>query len=684
MIFNYETSFQVENGTVSFAKPFNRTPLFRPVRSEKTNGSRYYETNEFIQTLCAKLYAEVHQKINLDDVRFQIERETFYKYRKEMGERFKKVIFRAFVLDNTQSTIFNLIHFDTTDFQIRYKKGQNVYHGRAPSFTLRVKEKFAFDENRVKISFVEDNIYLKSSYNLASPRLVMRVVYWKIDEPLAENKTFEVEYQLPELEYIFELVVNLNTTTVALNYALVSGVSLAVPYFTLAEDQADPSDDKVKNAIISIIPFLPESRAYIHTNCEHYFIQYIRGILADDIHGYSDYRAQHKISAEKTKSGMFYFGPPGVPSFSDLINIDDANATGEKFVAQYTNMTFHNLSSTYSLKREIDYDEKKVQTVLTTGRTQIRGHYTGSLTSSPDKISQDFEINFSKTIFNYETSFQVENGTVSFAKPLNYTPLFYPVRSEKTNGSRYYEIHEFLQTLSAKLYAEVHQKINLDDVRFQIERETFYNYRKEIGERFKKVIFRPFIIDTTQSTISNLIHFDTTDFQMNIVDKGQNVYNMRAPSFTLRVKKRFVFDENSVHISFVKDNIYLKSSYNLASPRLVMRLVYWKMDEPLAENKTFEVEYQLPELKYTLELVVNLNTTTIAFNYVEVSPEFLYFTSAEYQGEPFDDDEKHAIINNTIPSRLNLHGYIRTNCKHYFIQYFRDVLADGRGIFSIS
>lgn len=161
----------------------------------------------------------------------------------------------------------------------------------------------------------------------------------------------------------------------------------------------------------------------------------------------------------------------------------------------------------------------QVQTLLTTGRTQIRGHYTVSLTSSPDKISQDFEINFYKMIFNYETSFQVENGTVSFAKPFNRTPLFRPVRSEKTNGSRYYETNEFIQTLCAKLYAEVHQKINLDDVRFQIERETFYKYRKEMGERFKKVIFRAFVLDNTQSTIFNLIHFDTTDFQ---VSKMQN------------------------------------------------------------------------------------------------------------------------------------------------------------------
>lgn len=57
---------------------------------------------------------------------------------------------------------------------------------------------------------------------------------------------------------------------------------------------------------------------------------------------------------------MIYFGPPGVPSFSALINIDDANATREKFVAQYTNIKFHNLSSTYSLTHEIDYDKKKV------------------------------------------------------------------------------------------------------------------------------------------------------------------------------------------------------------------------------------------------------------------------------------------------------------------------------------
>lgn len=55
-----------------------------------------------------------------------------------------------------------------------------------------------------------------------------------------------------------------------------------------------------------------------------------------------------------------YYGPPGVPSFSHSIFIGNVEDIKEKFTFNFSNITFYNLSSAYSLQYRVYFDKQKV------------------------------------------------------------------------------------------------------------------------------------------------------------------------------------------------------------------------------------------------------------------------------------------------------------------------------------
>lgn len=124
------------------------------------------------------------------------------------------------------------------------------------------------------ISFAEDEVHLRGKFSHLSPRLVTTIVYSNRYWPRRENKTFDAEYQLTRLAYIFDVVARLDTASVELKYTLVEA---PLSNITLADDQA--ISDDVKLGIIEGVGRFPQLSSYIATNCNRTFRHFIDGML---------------------------------------------------------------------------------------------------------------------------------------------------------------------------------------------------------------------------------------------------------------------------------------------------------------------------------------------------------------------------------------------------------------------
>lgn len=143
----------------------------------------------------------------------------------------------------------------------------------------------------------------------------------------------------------------------------------------------------------------------------------------------------------------------------------------------------------------------------------------------------------------YETVYQIQNGTVNFGKTIDHLPHFRTVRSEVPADLDKYPASNLLEAISAKLYEEVHKKIHLEDVRSQINRHILNKRLTTISGLFKSTIFKVLRSNPFYSDDSNVVHFDTTNFNVSINVLG-----------SLRIAKKFLkgMAENSVMTKILK------------------------------------------------------------------------------------------------------------------------------------
>lgn len=59
--------------------------------------------------------------------------------------------------------------------------------------------------------------------------------------------------------------------------------------------------------------------------------------------------------------GVAFYGPPGVPSFPQTVYVGDIEDIKAEFTIKFSNLTFHNLSSAFSLKYKVDFNKQKVR-----------------------------------------------------------------------------------------------------------------------------------------------------------------------------------------------------------------------------------------------------------------------------------------------------------------------------------
>lgn len=147
----------------------------------------------------------------------------------------------------------------------------------------------------------------------------------------------------------------------------------------------------------------------------------------------------------------------------------------------------------------------------------------GRISVYPNDTSQGLLVNFDKMILSYVTMFKVENGTVILEKTIKVVFLPYfgktTVKSEIDKNLHSYLPTSLLETIKADLCEEVRKKINLDDLRFQIQREIYYMYRIAISQRLRRTMVNAFKSEEIHSGIFTELHFDTTNYRVSIMNR---------------------------------------------------------------------------------------------------------------------------------------------------------------------
>lgn len=156
----------------------------------------------------------------------------------------------------------------------------------------------------------------------------------------------------------------------------------------------------------------------------------------------------------------------------------------------------------------------QVFTRLICGKTQLKGRYSLSVPLITKKTDQNFVLNINQPTLSYETTFLTQNGLVTFVKSNDSFLRIHTVSSELPADLKKYQTSKLLEGISAKLHEKVQKNIGVEDIRSHINRHMLHKHLTAIGERLKSTVFKVLNFNQFHSDISDVVHFDTTDFQV--------------------------------------------------------------------------------------------------------------------------------------------------------------------------